>query len=258
MVVSVRGASLDPLEAAPTPEPLGERCRHRGSGPVSSAALVAALRDAIAAVASQVASRSILHALEESFPGRRVYAQPSFRPPVQDQGWPRFLLVRSPLARAASCYRNKCRDAMEALERNGGLEPCQRHLLREAGAWPCRPLTGARRLAELDFAEFVELLPGVRDGNSHFRLQIDALRDAGSITSGIPWARRASRTLVHLGRTHYLTPRRLNTRPPVAADPASLPGRRKQSVRCLRPAVLPGAGGEGAGERDKASVHLTG
>ena len=193
---------------------------------------------------NKVASRSILNALGEAFPGFRVYAQPSFRPPVQDQDWPRFLLVRSPWARAASCYRNKCRDAMGALERNGGLEPCQRHLLREAGAWPCRSLTGARRLAELDFAEFVELLPGVRDGNSHFRLQVDVLRDAGSITSRIPWTGRATRTLFRLGRTHYLTPRLVKTRPTVAADQAALAEGQKQSVRWLRLEDLPEAWGE--------------
>ena len=193
---------------------------------------------------NKVASRSILTALGEAFPGLRVYAQPSFRPPVQDQDWPRFLVVRSPWARAASCYRNKCRDAMKALERNGGLEPCQRHLLREAGAWPCRSLTGARRLAELDFAEFVELLPGVRDGNSHFRLQVDVLRDAGSMTSRIPWAGRAARTLLQLGRTHYLTPRLLKTRPTLAGDQAALAEGRKQSVRWLRLEDLPEAWGE--------------
>ena len=192
----------------------------------------------------KVASRSILNALEESFPGLRVYPQPSFRPPMEDRDWPRFLLVRDPWARAVSCFRNKCRDAIEALERNGGLEPCQRHLLRELGAWPSRSDTGAHRLAELDFAQFVELLPGVRDGNSHFRLQIDVLRDASSVTSRIPWAVRASRTLLHLGRTHYLTPRFLKTRPTLAADRAALSEGRKQSVRCLRLEDLPEAWGE--------------
>jgi len=192
----------------------------------------------------KVASRSLLDALEKSFPELRVYAQASFRPPIQDLGWPRFLLVRDPWARAASCFRNKCRDAAEALERNGGLEPCQRHLLRELGAWPCRSVTGARRLAELDFAEFVELLAGVRDGNSHFRLQIDVLRDAGATTSRISWARRATRTLLHLGRTHYLTPRLLKTRPTVAADEAALAEGRKQSVRWLRLEDLPEVWGE--------------
>ena len=81
----------------------------------------------------KVASRSLINALETSFPDVRVYPQPAFRPPLQDQTWPRFLLVRDPWARAASCFRNKCRDAIEALERNGSLEPCQRHLLRELG-----------------------------------------------------------------------------------------------------------------------------
>ena len=192
----------------------------------------------------KVASRSLLNALEKSFPALRVYPQPSFRPPAEDQNWARFLLVRDPWARTASCFRNKCRDAIEALERNGRLEPCQRHLLRELGAWPCRSGTGARRLAELDFAEFVELLPGVRDGNSHFRLQIDVLQDASAITSRIPWAGRAARTLLHLGRTHYLTPRLLKTRGSVVADQAALAEGRKQSVRCLRLEDLPEVWGE--------------
>ena len=193
---------------------------------------------------NKVASRSLLDALEESFPTLRVYLQPSFRPPVQDQDWPRFLLVRDPWARTVSCFRNKCRDAIEALERNGSLEPCQRHLLREIGVWPCRSVTGARRLAELDFAEFVALLPGVRDGNSHFRLQIDVLRDAGSITSRIAWAGRATRTLLHLGRTHHLAPGLLKTRPRAAADQTALAEARKQSVRWIRLEDLPEAWGE--------------
>ncbi len=193
---------------------------------------------------NKVASRSLLHALEKSFPGLRLYPQSSFRPPAEDQDWPRFLLVRDPWARAVSCFRNKCRDAMKALERNGGLEPCQRHLLRELGVWPCRSATGARRLAKLDFGEFVELLPGVRDGNSHFRLQIDVLRDAGSITSRVPWAGRAARTLLHLGRTHHLTPALLRTRSTTAGDQAALAEARNQSVRWLRLEDLPEAWGE--------------
>ena len=192
----------------------------------------------------KVASRSLLMALEKSFPGLWMYPQPSFRPPVQDQDWPRFLLVRDPWARTASCFRNKCRDAIEALERNGGLEPCQRHLLRELGVWPCRSVTGARRLAELEFTEFVELLPGVRDGNSHFRLQIDVLRDAGAITSRGAWAGRVARTLLHLGRTHYLTPRLLKSRPTVAAERATVAKGRKQSVRWFRLEDLPEAWAE--------------
>ena len=65
----------------------------------------------------KVASRSLLNALEMAFPDLRIYPQPSFRPPVEDQDWPRFLVVRDPYARAVSCFRNKCRDAMEAVER---------------------------------------------------------------------------------------------------------------------------------------------
>ena len=189
----------------------------------------------------KVASRSLINALETSFSDVRVYPQPAFRPPLQDQAWPRFLLVRDPWARAASCFRNKCRDAIEALARNGSLEPCQRHLLRELGVWPCRAGTGARRLAGLDFAEFVALLPGVRDGNSHFRLQIDVLRDAGSITSRIPWAGRAIRTLLRVGRTHHLAPGMLKTQPTAAADRAALAEARKQSVKWIRIEDLPDA-----------------
>lgn len=193
---------------------------------------------------NKVASRSLLNALEKTFPDLRMYAQPSFRPRTQDQDWPRFLLVRDPWARAVSCFRNKCRDAMEGLERNGGLEPCQRHLLRELGAWPCRSVTGARRLAELDFEGFLELLVGVRDGNSHFRLQIDVLRDAAAITSMVPWAGRAGRTLLHLGRTHYLTPGPLKTRLSDSADQAALAAGRTQHVRWLRLEDLPEAWAE--------------
>jgi hypothetical protein len=189
----------------------------------------------------KVASRSLLNALERAFPDLRIYPQPSFRPPAQDRDWPRFLVVRDPYARAVSCFRNKCRDAMEALERNGGLEPCQRHLLRELGVWPCRSVIGAGYLAELDFKDFVELLPGVRDGNSHFRLQIDVLRDAGAITSTVPWVGRAARTLLHLGQTHYLTPGLLKTRPNSTADRTALAEGRKQSVRWLRLEDLPKA-----------------
>ena len=89
-------------------------------------------------------------------------------------------------------------------------------------------------MAELEFTDFVELLPGVRDGNSHFRLQVDVLRDAGSITSRLSWTRRAARTLVHLGRTHHLAPGLLRSRPTAAADRAALAQARKQSVRWLR------------------------
>ena len=190
---------------------------------------------------NKVASRSLLNALRESFPDLRVYLQPSFRPPLQDQDWPRFLLVRNPWARTVSCFRNKSRDAHEALERNGGLEPCQRHLLRALDVWPCHSLTGARRLAELDFSEFVALLPAVRDGNSHFRLQIDVLRDAGTLTSRVPWAARATRTLLHLARTHHLAPGLLKTRPTAAADQAALAEAREQSVRWIRLEDLPEA-----------------
>jgi len=182
----------------------------------------------------KVASRSLLAALRGSFPGLRIYAQPSFRPPLQDQDWPRFLVVRDPFARAASCFRNKCRAAIAALERNGGLEPCQRHLLRELGVWPCRSSTGARRLSELDFAEFVELLPAVRDANSHFRLQVDVLRDAGAVTSRVAWVGRAARALIHLGRTHHVTPGLLKPRPTATADETALAEARKQSVQWLR------------------------
>ena len=191
----------------------------------------------------KVASRSLLNALQTSFPALRVYPQAAFRPARQDQDWPRFLMVRDPWARTASCFRNKCRDAMEALERNGSLEPCQRHLLRELGMWPCRSVTGARRLASLDFEDFVELLPRVRDGNSHFRLQIDVLRDEGAVTSMVPWASRATRTLLHLGRTHYLVPRRLKARPMAAADRAASANARKGSVQWIRLEDLPEAWG---------------
>ena len=182
----------------------------------------------------KVASRSLLSALERSFPHLRVYAQPSFRPPLQDQDWPRFLVVRDPWARAASCFRNKCRDAITAFERNRGLEPCQRHLLRELGVWPCAPRTGARRLSELDFTEFVELLPGVRDGNNHFRLQVDVLLDADAIASRIAWARRAARTLLRLGRTHHSAPQFLRALPTATADEAALEKAREQSVQWIR------------------------
>ena len=67
----------------------------------------------------KVASRSILNALETSFPDVRLYPQSSFRPPREDHDWPRLLVARDPWARTASCFRNKCRDALEALERNG-------------------------------------------------------------------------------------------------------------------------------------------
>ena len=193
---------------------------------------------------NKVASRSLLNALVKVFPRLRMYAQPSFRPPAPDQDWPRFLLVRDPWARAVSCFRNKCRDAMEGLERNGGLEPCQRHLLRELGAWPCRSVTGARRLTELGFEDFVELLPGVRDGNSHFRLQIDVLRDAAAIPSLVPWAGRAARTLLHLGRTHYLAPGPAKTRANESADRTAMAEERTQSVRWLRLEDLPEAWAE--------------
>jgi len=133
---------------------------------------------------------------------------------------------------------------MEALERNGGLEPCQRHLLRELGVWPCQSITGAKRLAGLDFAEFVALLPGVRDGNSHFRLQIDVLRNAGSSTSRISWAERATRTLLHLGRTHHIVPSLFKTRPTSEADRGALAEARRQSVRWIRLEDLPEAWGE--------------
>ena len=183
---------------------------------------------------NKVASRSLLTALEQTFPGLHAYAQPSFRPPRQDQDWPRFLVVRDPWARTVSCFRNKCRDAIEALERNGSLEPCQRHLLRELGVWPCRSSAGAQRLSELDFAEFVGLLPGVRDGNSHFRLQVDVLRDAGAVTSRILWAGRATRTLIRLGRTHHLAPGLLKSRATATSDEVALAEARKQPVQWLR------------------------
>ena len=88
------------------------------------------------------------------------------------------------------------------------------------------------------------LLPGVRDGNSHFRLQIDVLRDAGAITSRGAWAGRVARTLLHLGRTHYLTPRLLKSRPTVAAERATVAKGRKQSVRWFRLEDLPEAWAE--------------
>jgi hypothetical protein len=113
--------------------------------------------------------------------------------------------------------------------------------LRALDVWPCHSLTGARRLAELDFSEFVALLPAVRDGNSHFRLQIDVLRDAGTLTSRVPWAARATRTLLHLARTHHLAPGLLKTRPTAAADQAALAEAREQSVRWIRLEDLPEA-----------------
>jgi hypothetical protein len=96
-------------------------------------------------------------------------------------------------------------------------------------------------LAELDFAEFVALLPGVRDGNSHFRLQIDVLRDAAAATSVVPWAGRVGRTLLRLGRTHYLTPGPLKTRAHESADRIALGEERTLSVRWLRLEDLPEA-----------------
>jgi hypothetical protein len=155
---------------------------------------------------NKVASRSILHALEGTFPGVRTYPQPAFRPPAGDGDWPRFLVVRDPWARAVSCYRNKCRDALAGLKRNGGLEPCQKHLLVALGAWPSGAEGGARRLAGLSFADFAALLPAVRDGNSHFRLQGEVLLDAAPVPSRAPWLVRASGAGLRVARTHYLTP----------------------------------------------------
>tara|TARA_B100000953_G_scaffold277268_1_gene251989 strand:- start:64 stop:381 length:318 start_codon:yes stop_codon:yes gene_type:complete len=47
------------------------------------------------------------------------------------------------------------------------------------------------------------------------------------------------RTLLRLGRTHYLTPRLLKTGPTASADRAALAEGRKQSVRWLRLEDLP-------------------
>ncbi len=182
----------------------------------------------------KVASRSLIHGLQSAFPDLRTYAQPGFRPPLDDTHWPRFMVVRNPWARVASCFRNKCRDALGALARNGSLEPCQRHLLKALGAWPCRPETGARRLAGLQFDEFVELLPVVRDGNSHFRLQVDVLRHATPPNSRLSWAGRGLGTLLHLGRTHYLTPDLLKARQSEARDRIALSVVKEQRVRLIR------------------------
>jgi hypothetical protein len=182
----------------------------------------------------KVASSSLLQGLQSEFPDLRLYPQPSFRPFRDDASWPRFLVVRNPHARVVSCFRNKCQDAQEALGRNGTLEPCQRHLLKAMGEWPCNAAEGARRLAALPFSRFVELLPTVRDGNSHFRLQIDTLQDAGTPTSRMSWMGRRVRTTLHLGQTHYLSPEFLRGAPSRARDRALLSQAQQQSVHWLR------------------------
>jgi len=182
----------------------------------------------------KVASRSLLHGLNAAFPGLRTYAQPGFRPPVDDTEWPQFLVVRNPWARVASCFRNKCQDAVGALVRNGGLEPCQQHLLRALGTWPCSSGAGAQRLSDLRFEEFVDLLPLVRDGNSHFRLQVDVLRHATPPDSTLSWIGRGLGTILHLGRTHYVTPRIFKVPQDEARDRAALLVASRQNVRFLR------------------------
>ncbi|MGY8779202.1 MAG: sulfotransferase family 2 domain-containing protein [Longimicrobiales bacterium] len=192
----------------------------------------------------KVASRSLLSVLEEEFPGLRVYPQSAFRPLADDRDWHRFLIVRSPWARAASCHRNKCRDAMDGLRRNGDLEPCQRHLLRALGVRPSTKEAGARVLAELSFADFAALLPVVRDGNSHFRLQVDVLRHADAPSSRFGWAVRAGRAAGEVARTHYRTPRFLRPTLNSARDAAALAAAREATVRWLRLEDLPEAWSE--------------
>ena len=187
----------------------------------------------------KVASRSLRQTLREAFPQLRIYHQASFRPFARDAEWPRFLVVRNPWARAASCFKNKCRGAIGGLVRNGVLEPCQRHLLRELGMWPCRPEAGADRLASLGFDDFVSLLPGVREGNSHFRLQIDVMPDAAPAPSRVTGATRAARALVQLARTHYRTPRLMGPTLSVELDRAKLEAARGPNIDWLRMEDLP-------------------
>lgn len=189
---------------------------------------------------NKVASRSLLAGLGEAFQGLETYAQSAFRPPIDDGDWPRFLLVRSPWARAVSCYRNKCRDAPRGLERHGGrLEPCQRHLLRAMGESPFQAERGARLLSELSFPSFVALLPRVRDGNSHFRPQVHVLRDTAPATSRARWLLRSARAALHVVRTHWSLPGLLRTGRDRRWTRAALNAARRDPVRWIRLEELP-------------------
>ncbi len=182
----------------------------------------------------KVASRSLLKGLKDAFPRLRVYAQPAFRPPLDDARWPRFLVVRNPWARAVSCFRNKCRDAEDALARNGGLEPCQEHILGALGVRPVAATEGARILSGLSFASFVDLLPAVREGNSHFRLQTDLLRHAHPPDGVARWLLRGVGVLTHLARTHFRTPRFLKEGIRPEEDVELLARARTQRVRWIK------------------------
>ena len=61
-------------------------------------------------------------------------------------------------------------------------------------------------MADLSFPEFVALLPTVRDGNSHFRLQVDVLRHGGECANPLAWPARAAAAAGHVVRTYYQVP----------------------------------------------------
>ncbi|MDG2333785.1 MAG: sulfotransferase family 2 domain-containing protein [Myxococcota bacterium] len=155
---------------------------------------------------NKVASRSVLAGLRKAFPDLGTYSQPAFRPLLPDAHWPRFLIVRNPWARVVSCYRNKCVNAPRNLEAQGRLEPCQYHILRALGASQSPPQAAAAALAELSLADFISALEIARDGNSHFRLQVDVLRDGSQPTSQLDRLLRSATSLSHIARTHYRTP----------------------------------------------------